>query len=122
MPVRQLALLLGLFCLCLAIVGMAWANGKQLFLFLPIRFVPIHLPPTHPGLILGLLVLSPIATYWFRQNGVYFFILLTAGMLLGSAMSVYVFKWTPSWAQHFLAAAMIATSIYAWKQKYYFEE
>ncbi|MGO9113586.1 MAG: hypothetical protein ACLP9L_30510 [Thermoguttaceae bacterium] len=28
----------------------------------------------------------------------------------------------PSSAQYSLAAAMIATSIYAWKQKYYFEE
>ena len=47
---------------------------------------------------------------------------MTAGILLGSAMGVYVYKWTPSWAQHVLAVAMIATSIYAWRQKYYFEE
>jgi hypothetical protein len=35
MPARQLTLLLGLVCLCLAIVGVAWANGNQLYLFLP---------------------------------------------------------------------------------------
>ena len=43
MPVRQLALLLGLFCLCLATVGLAWANGNQLNLFLlrvVLRFHP----------------------------------------------------------------------------------
>ena len=122
MPVRQLALFLGLFCLCLAVVALAWASGKQLFLFLPVRFIPIHLPPTHPGLIVGLLVLTPIVTYWFRQNGVYYFIVITVGILLGSMMGFYVYKWTPSWAQHLLSVAMIATSIYAWKQKSYFEE
>ncbi len=37
MPVRQLMILLGLFCLCLALVGIAWANGNQLYLFLPSR-------------------------------------------------------------------------------------
>ena len=121
MPVRQLALLLGLFCLCLAIVGIAWANGNQLYLFIPSRRLP-HLPPTHPGGILGLLIISLPLTYWLRQNGVYYFIVMTAGILLGSAMGFYVYKWTPSWAQHFLAAAMVATSIYAWKQKCYFEE
>jgi uncharacterized membrane protein len=120
MPVRQLALLLGLFCLCLAVVGIAWASGSQLYLFLPSRRPVV--PPTHPGVILVFLVFSPFLTYWFRQYGVFFFILMTAGILLGSAMGFFVYNWTPSWAQHVLAAAMIATSIYAWKQKYYFEE
>jgi uncharacterized membrane protein len=120
MPVRQLALLLGLFCLCLAIVSMAWTNGNQLYLFLPSRHAV--LPPTHPGVALGFLVVSPFLTYWLRQSGVYYFVALTVGILVGSAMGFYVYKWTPSWAQHFLAVAMIATSIYAWKQKYYFEE
>jgi uncharacterized membrane protein YfcA len=61
-------------------------------------------------------------TYWLRQDGVYYFIIMTLGILLGTTMGVYVYNWTPSWAQHFLAATMIATSIYAWKQKYYFED
>ena len=121
MPVRQLALLIGLFCLCLAVVGMAWANGNQLYLFIPSRRLP-RLPPTHPGVILFFLVLSPFLTYWLRQNGVYYFIVMTACILLGTVMGFYVYKWTPSLAQHLLAAAMIATSIYAWKQKYYFED
>ena len=120
MPARQLALLLGLFCLCLAIVGIAWASGNQLYLFLPSRRP--SLPPTHPGVILFFLIVSLPLTYWLRQNGVYFFIVMTVGILLGSMMGFYVYKWTPSWAQHFLAVAMIATSIYAWQQKYYFEE
>ena len=79
-------------------------------------------PPTHPGVILFFLVLSPFLTYWLRQNGVYYFIVITACILLGTVMGFYVYKWTPSWAQHCPAVAMIATSIYAGKQKYYFEE
>jgi hypothetical protein len=120
MPVSRLALLIGLFCLCLAIVGLAWANGTQLYLFLPSRRP--SLPPTHPDVILLFLAVSPILTYKLRQMGVYFFIVITAGMLLGSVMGSYVYNWTPSWAQHLLAVAMIATSIYAWKQKCYFED
>ena len=120
MPVRQLALLLGLFGLCLAIVGLAWAHGYELYLFLPSRRP--SLPPTHPGVILALLVPSPFLTYWLRQNGVYYFMVMTGGILLGTVMGAYVYHWTPSWAQHVLAVAMIATSIYAWQQKYYFEE
>ena len=84
--------------------------------------VVCRLPPTHPGVILFFLVLSPFLTYWLRQNGVYYFIVMTACILLGTVMGFYVYKWTPSWAQHLLAVAMIATSIYAWQQKYYFEE
>ena len=98
MPVRQLALLLGLFGLCLAIVGLAWANGNELFLFIPSRRP--SLPPTHPGVILVFLVLSPFLTYWFRQNGVYYFVVMTACILLGTAMGLY-YKWTPSWRSIF---------------------
>jgi hypothetical protein len=120
MPTRQLALLLGLFGLCLALVGLAWASGSQLYLFLPSHRP--SLPPTHPGVILVFVILSLPLTYWLRQNGVYFFIVMTVGILLGTVMGFSVYKWTPSWAQHLLAAAMIATSTYAWMQKYYFEE
>ena len=121
MPVRQLALLLGLFGLCLAIVGVAWANGESTLPVHSSRRLP-RLPPTHPGEILFFLSLSPFLTYWLRQNGVYYFMVVTACILLGTVMGYYVYKWTPSWAQHVLAVAMIATSIYAWQQKYYFEE
>ena len=120
MPIRQLALLLGLFCVCLAIVGIAWASGNELYLFLPSRHAV--LPPTHPGVVLVFLVLSPFLTYWLRQNGVLFFVMVAVGIVLGSMMGFFVYKWTPSWAQHVLTVAMIATSIYAWNQKDYFEE
>ena len=99
MPVRQLNLLLGLFCLCLAIVGIAWANDCQLYLFLPSRR-PI-LPPTHPGVILFFLIISLPLTYWLRQNGAYYFIVMTVGILLGSMMGFCVYKWTPSWRSIF---------------------
>ena len=123
MPVRQLMQLLALFAACLAIVGIAWASGSELYLFIPSRrFRPIYPPPTHPVVILMVLATSPILTYWVRQTGVYVFMIIAAGIVLGSAVGVCAFNWTPSWAQHLLTVAMIATSIYAWKQKYYFEE
>jgi hypothetical protein len=121
MPVRQFALLVGLFCLCLAIVGLAWASGSELYLFTPSRFGLPH-PPTHPAVVLVLVVLALPLVYWLRQGGVYFFILVTLGMLFGSIFGYRIFCWVPSLAQHFLVAIMIATSVYAWKQKYYFEE
>ena len=119
MPVRQLALLLGLFGLCLAIVSLAWASGMELFLFVPTGH---SRPPTHPGIIFCLLATSLILTFWVRQGGVVIFIVTTVGIVLGSVLSVNGFRWTPSLAQYYLTVAMIATSIYAWKQKYYFEE
>ncbi len=128
MPVRQLILLLGLFCLCLAVVGLAWAARGELYLYaldLPSRWhshLRFQSPPTHPGVIFGFLGFSLPLTYWLRQKGVYFFILLTAGIVLGSVAGFFVYGWVPSWAQHLLTVAMIATSIYAWKRKYYFEE
>lgn len=122
MPARQLATLLGLFCLCLAIVGIAWASGSELYLFLPVRRHRCLLPPTHPSVILGVLVACLIFTVWVRQTGVYFFIMVTVGILLGTVVGHFVFSWTPSWSQHLLAAAMIVTSVYAWNQKAYFEE
>jgi hypothetical protein len=93
MPTRQLALLLGLFGLCLALVGLAWASGSELFLFVPTGH---SRPPTHPGIILGLLGISPILTFWVRQGGVYVFILITLGILLGSVLGFKGFGWTPS--------------------------
>ena len=128
MPARQLIILLALFGSCLAIVALAWATGSEVYLYtldLPARWhshLRFQSPPTHPGVIFGFLVLSLPLTYWLRQNGVYFFILLTVGIVFGSVVGFFVYGWTPSWAQHLLAVAMIATSIYAWKQKYYFEE
>jgi hypothetical protein len=47
---------------------------------------------------------------------------VTAGLLAGSVVGFLVYQWTPSWSQHFLTGAMIATSIYAWQQRDYFEE
>jgi hypothetical protein len=120
MPVRQVVLLLVLFGLCLAMVGIAWITGSELYLFFPSRHM--HGPPTHPGIIFGLLVVSPILTYWFLQNGVYLFITMALWMLLGSVMGFFIFGWTPSWSQHCVTAAMIATGVYAWNQKSYFEE
>ena len=73
-------------------------------------------------MILGVLVACLIFTVWVRQTGVYFFIMVTVGILLGTVVGHFVFSWTPSWSQHLLAAAMIVTSVYAWNQKAYFEE
>jgi hypothetical protein len=43
-------------------------------------------------------------------------------MLLGTAIGFFVYHWTPSWPQHLLAIAMFATSVYASKQTFYFDE
>jgi hypothetical protein len=122
MPFRQFLILVGLFSCCLAIVGIAWMSGGELFLWLPSRRGHPNLPPSHPGLILGCLVVSGLLTAWLRQFGVYLLYIATAGMLLGTAIGFFVYHWTPSWPQHLLTIGMIATSIYASKQKYYFDE
>jgi uncharacterized membrane protein YfcA len=128
MPARQLIILLVLFASCLAVVGLAWATRSEIYLYtldLPARWhshLRFQIPPTHPGVIFGFLVLSLPLTYWLRQNGVYFFILLTAGIVLGSVVGFFVYGWVPSPTQHLLSVAMIATSIYGWKKKDYFEE
>ena len=120
MPVSRLLTLAGLFGLCLAIVGIAWANGAELYLFIPSRRQ--HPPPTHPSVILVYIVASVPLTYWLRQIGVWFFAALTGGIAVGTILGYCVFHWTPSWAQHVLFVAMIVTSIYAWNQKDYFED
>jgi hypothetical protein len=122
MPIRQVALLLGLFCLCLAIIGIAWASGSELFLFIPTRRGWAHHPPTHPGILLAVLVASLVLTVWIGQRGIYFFGIFAVGMLLGSAVGFFAYAWTPSWAQHVLCVTLIATTIYAWTQKDYFDE
>jgi hypothetical protein len=69
-----------------------------------------------------MLATSVVLTYWFGQTGVYVFITMALAILLSSAVGFLVFGWTPSWTQHALFIAMIVTSIYAWKQKDYFED
>jgi hypothetical protein len=120
--------LIGLFSLCLALVGIAWATGSELYLCIPISGarwhyqVNLHRPPTHPGVILGMLVLCVPLTFWLREYGVYLFVAATVGIILGSVVGAVGFHWMPSLAQLLLTGSMIATSIYAWKQKYYFED
>lgn len=36
-------------------------------------------------------------------------------VLFGSLIGWVAFSWTPSWAQHFLAVAMIVTTAYGWE-------
>ena len=49
-------------------------------------------------------------------------VLSTAGIVLGTVIGLLNFGWTPSEGQILLTAAMIATSIYGWKQRNYFEQ
>ena len=128
MPMSRVLTLVGLFGLCLAVVAIAWASGSELYLFTPagrlgsLHGLHVRRPPTHPGIILGLLVTIAILTYWLRQNGIYIFIVTALGVLLGSVVGFLVFHWTPSWAQHVLFVAMLATGVYAWTQKDFFED
>jgi uncharacterized membrane protein len=122
MPLRQFLILIGLFGCCLAIVGVAWVSGGELFLWLPIRRGRLSLPPSYPGLILGCLVFSLGLTAWLRQFGAILLYMLTAGMLLGSVIGFFVYHWTPSWPQYLLTIAMITTCVYASKQGYYLDD
>ena len=123
MPVRQIAVLLGLFGLCLAIVGIAWVSGSELYLYLPgRRRAALHAPPTHPGEILGVIVAMLLLTFWQRQVGVILFMVAAASVFLGSLVGYLIFNWTPSWTQHCLGIVMVVTSTYAWQQKHYFED
>jgi hypothetical protein len=118
MPINRIALLLGLLFVCIAIVDVAWATGTELYLDLGRG----GSPPTHPCVILAGLVACPILGVRFARMGVYLFILATVSVLAGSAMGPLFHSWTPTWAQHCLAVVMIATSIYAWQQRDYFED
>jgi len=123
MPVRQFVLLLTLFAACLLIVGLAWACGSELYMFLPGgRFHGIRKPPTHPGGVLASLLFAVPLTLLTRQYGIYYFIVATASVFLGSLHGFFFFGWTPSPLQHVLSVAMVVTCVYAWQQKVYFEE
>jgi hypothetical protein len=54
--------------------------------------------------------------------GGWFVAVLAGGIAVGTILGYCAFHWTPSWAQHVLFVAMIATSIYAWTLKDYFED
>ena len=120
MPVSRVLILLALFASCLAIVGLAWASGSELYTFFPGRHV--HRPPTHPIALLIVLAFCMVLTLWIGQRGIYVFMIATVGILLGSGLGFFVYDWTPTWSQHLLSIAMIGTCIYGWMQRDYFEE
>jgi hypothetical protein len=123
MPIRRVLILLALFGSCLAIIGLAWISGSDLYLLsFPPRRRHINGPPTPPGIILAVLLVCPMLTLWLGQRGIYVFWAATLGMLVSSAVGFVAFNWTPTWSQHLLVIAMIATSVYAWTQKDYFDE
>jgi len=122
MPFTRVLILLLLLSSCVAIILLAWFSGAELYLYLPSRRGVLHRPPTDPRLLLFLLSFSVPLGYWLRQAGVYYFMVMTGGMIAGSIVGYLGFDWTPSIMQHALVVAMAATSIYGWRQKDYFEE
>jgi len=124
MPVRQFLQRLALFGFCLPIIGVAWACGVELSFVLPSRRQHHHIqrPPTHPGLILAFFGLGAALTVLLRQYGLWFLVATTLGMLFGSAVGLFVFNWTPTWAQHCLSLGMLSVTICAWSLRYYLDE
>jgi hypothetical protein len=121
MPLRQALILLAFFAACVALVVIAWASGADLYMFFPSR-LKANRPPTSAGVVLAILIFCAILAGWIGQKGLYVFMFATASLVLGSAVGFLVYAWTPTLVQHGLSAAMIATSIYAWAQRDYFEE
>jgi hypothetical protein len=123
MPIRQFVILVGLFCICLAIIGIAWATGNELYLWMPRRWHgPPNDPPTHPILFLVFFGILAFMT-WLGGNGAgYGLGVLTGDLFLSSVVGWFAFHWTPTLSQHHLSVAMLVLSIYYWKQIDYIED
>ena len=126
MPLRMALIFFGFFAGCLAIVLVAWASGSEFYVFVPAsrHFTSICAkPPTHPSVVLGLLV-ACVALYLYSQRyALIFFTALLAGLLLGSLVGYAVFAWKPTLSQVLLTLAMMAEAAYGWSiQSYYLDD
>jgi hypothetical protein len=123
MPIGRVLILLSLLGLCLAILGIAWATGDELYLFIPSRSItPLFPPPTDPVFFVAILGAGVVVLWFAGKGGALYLILLATGTLLGSIVGFFMFHWIPSGSQHCLCLAMIATTVYYWKQKDYVED
>jgi hypothetical protein len=122
MPIRQFLILLGLFALCLAVVGIAWATGNELYIWMPQRYGPPIKPPTHP---LVFIVFFVVLGFWEllvgRGAGVGLGV-ITGCLFVSSMIGWFAFKWTPTLCQYLLSVAMLVLTIYYLRQKDYIED
>jgi hypothetical protein len=123
MPLRMVLTLLGLFGGCLAMALLAWASGSEIYILIPSRRYICMPPPTHPSVVLGLLVACLVLYFYLPRYGLLLFTALLGGLLLGSVVGYGVFAWIPTIPQVLLTLAMIAESAYGWTvQDYYLDD
>lgn len=123
MPIRQFLILLGLFALCLAIIGIAWATGNELYLWMPpSRYTPPSKPPTPPWLFLVFFGVFAFIEWLGGSGAGAGLSLITGGLFLSSVIGWFAYNWTPTICQHLLSVAMFVLSVYYWKQIDYIED
>ncbi len=114
MPIRTFLILVGLFIACLAVTLIAWACGSEFYMFLPSRRHIAVRPPTHPVVVLGLL-LGCVPLYLYSQRyALLFFSVLLGGFVLGTIVGCAVFGWTPTVAQALIMLGMGVEAVYGW--------
>lgn len=120
MPLRPVLLLLCLFLACLAIAGLSYAMGWELYMFGSRR--PFHVrPPSDPTTIPFHLLASALVFLVSRSYGLLYLTFVTACVLIGSVWGWIMFQWMPTLAQHALSVALIVTLAYGWTHREDFE-
>jgi hypothetical protein len=115
MPIRTVLVLVGLFAACLAIVLIAWAVGSEFYLFLPGRRHVAPPSPSHPILVLIMLLSCPaLFLLYSRHFGLVLFSILLGSLVLGSVVGYFMFAWTPTLVQWLLTVVMGVETAYGW--------
>ena len=125
MPIRVLVTLIVLLAVTAAVLAIAWISQSELYFFLPsvdsgygVRLEP---PPTHPGSLLFLLIISLVVAIYSRHYGLVVFTIFPIGLLLGSGVGFVAFEWTPSLCQHLLTVSAVVAAGYGWSKRLYLD-
>lgn len=121
MPIRVLAVLAMLLAVTIGVLALAWLSDSEIYFFLPSRSFRVQRPPTNPVAVLLLLGVPFVVAIFSHHYGLIAFMLFPVGLLLGTAVGVVAFEWTPSLFQHLLCLVAIAASGYGWSQREYFD-
>jgi len=127
MPIRQFLILLGLFVICLATIGIAWATGNELYLWwMPLRhwfpYLPPPEPPTHPLVFLLAFGVVGVWQCLVGRGARVGLCIITGFLILGSVIGWFAYHWTPTVCQCLLTVAIVALTIYYGKQIDYIED